>query len=102
MDQDYGVKEHIHFFFIHALKKFRHAEWAGLPKIVFPNCEHTKALFLFFALFSSGIPLYFLLFDPSFCYLLFPIYNADTDKLQVCSDNKGKSGVYCWLRQPIW
>jgi hypothetical protein len=115
MDTDYGVKEHIHFFFIHALKKFRHAEWAGLPasrrqsstgstdpspskilKIVLPNCEHTKALFLFFALFSSGIPLYFLLFDPSFCYLLFPIYNADTDKLQVCSDNKGKSGVYCF------
>jgi len=28
--------------------------------------------------------------------LPFPIYNADTDKIKICIENKGKSGVYCF------
>jgi hypothetical protein len=41
----------------------------------------------------------YLLFDPSICFVLFPVYNADTDKLKILSENKGKSGIYKWTNK---
>jgi hypothetical protein len=46
-----------------------------------------------------GITLFFLnsfTYDPFFCCLLLPIYNADTDKQKILKENKDKSGIYMW------